>query len=162
MLVAMAVSAAGYALHRSGYALALVMPLAVAVIVVAWSTPWIGVRLLDRVLLAVRAARWRGEEGRHHAFGGLSLHVEDDGRHVWLLGGDVQRVLGTRERADVFAARMPGRWRPAPDGDVLVRADAVVEHLASAPGRMDPRRLRFKRYLEREVLFPAAERRRRP
>lgn len=39
--------------------------------------------------------------------------------------------------------------------------DAVVERLATAPGRLEPCTAHLRRDFEREVLFPAAERRRR-
>lgn len=38
---------------------------------------------------------------------------------------------------------------------------AVVERLATAPSRLEPRTAYLRRDFEREVLFPAAERRRR-
>jgi hypothetical protein len=41
------------------------------------------------------------------------------------------------------------------------RVDAVIEYLAKSPERMDPRRVRLRLYLEREVLFPYRERKRR-
>jgi hypothetical protein len=104
---------------------------------------------------------WRREQGTHHSFGGLALHIEDDGRHVWIAGADLQRVLGTRDRDDVLAARVPGRWRHDEGQPLLLRVDAVVAYLAAAPGRMEPRVVRLRRYLERDVLFPAAEMRRR-
>ena len=40
----------------------------------------------------------------------------------------------------------------------MLNVQAVVQHLAQRPGRMDPRVLRLRRYLEREVLFPARRR----
>ncbi len=144
-----------------GIALPLFLGLGIVVAVVAALLPWIGVRWLDDLLQAGRAWRWRHEEGRHHGFGGLSISIEDDGRHVWIAGADLQRALHTTDRDDVLAARMPGRSRRDRRGDLLLRVDAVVDYLSTAPGRMEPRTVRLRRYLEREVLFPAAQRRRR-
>ena len=128
---------------------------------VAWALPQVGVAVLDRAVDLLRAYHWRREQGRHHAFGGVPLAVEDDGRHVWVSGADLQRVLGTRDADDVLAARHSGRWRRCADGTLQLRVDAVVDHLARAPGRFDPRTVRLRRYFERELLYPAAERRRR-
>jgi hypothetical protein len=144
-----------------GIALPLFLSLGLVVAVVACALPWVGVRWLDALLQAASNWQWRREAGRHHAFGGLALDIEDDGRHLWIDGGDLKRVLRSDDRDEVLAARMPGRWRRSPEGRLQWRVDAVVEHLATAPGRMDPRRGRLRRYLEQQVLFPAAERRRR-
>lgn len=160
-LLALAMAAVLGVLDGTGLARPIVIALAVVVAVVTVVTPWLGVRALDRLLLAARALIWRREQGRHHAFAGLSLRVRDDGRHAWIAGEDLRRVLDSRDPDDVLAARVAGKWRRDDDGVLWLRVDAVVDHLAQAPGRMDPRTLRFRHYLDREVLFPAAERRRR-
>jgi len=103
--------------------------------------------------------RWHAEEGRHHSFDGLTLRIEHDARHSWVSGADLQGVLGTRDRDDVLAARFSQRWRRDQRGQLLLRVDAVVAHLAQCPERMAPRTVKLRRYLEREVLFPAAQRR---
>jgi hypothetical protein len=36
----------------------------------------------------------------------------------------------------------------------MLRVDAVVQNLATMPGRDAPRIQKFRRYLERDVLFP--------
>ncbi len=155
----LAVACLCWVLNRWGIGLFLLLGLAVVLAVVTNFLPWVGVRWLDAVLRLLRAWHWRREEGRHHAFAGIPLHIEDDGRSMWISGGDLQRVLHTDEPDDVFAARHSGRWRRSAQGTLLIRVDAVVAHLASAPGRMDPRTVRLRRYLEREVLYPAEQRR---
>jgi len=149
------------AIQILGIAMPLFLSLGIVVAVIACGLPWVGVRWLDALLQAARNWHWRREAGRHHAFGGIALDIEDDGRHLWIDGGDLKRVLRSDDREEVLAARMPGRWRRTPEGRLQLRADAVAEHLATAPGRMDPRRGKLRRYLEQQVLFPAAERRRR-
>jgi hypothetical protein len=161
LAIALVIGAALALLHRLGIGLPLLGAVVGVTGVIALFMPWTGVRLLDDLLLAARAMLWRAEQGRHHSFGGQPLRVDDDGRHVWIAGADLQRVLGTNDREDVLAARVPGRWRRDEGGVLMLRVDAVAEHLATAPGRMDPRTVRLRRYLEREVLFPAGERRRR-
>jgi hypothetical protein len=144
-----------------GIGLPLLLSLGLVLAVVAVGLPWVGVRWFDSLAQHVRNWVWRHEAGRHHAFGGVTLHVEDDGRHLWIAGADLKRVLRSNDRDEVLAARMPGRSRRTSDGRLQLRVDAVVEHLATAPERMDPRRVKLRRYLEQDVLFPAAERRRR-
>ena len=120
-------------------------------------------RRLMAVLLAVRHGlrhwMWADVQGRHHAFGGIALHIEDDGRHCWIAGDDVQRVLRTRDRDDVLAARHAGCWRRDEQRRLMLRVDAVVAALAARAGRTDPAVQHFRRYLERDVLYPAARRR---
>jgi hypothetical protein len=118
-----------------------------------------GGRAVEGLLDAHRRWRWRNEEGRFHAFGGARLRFEDDGRHVWLVGEDLQRVLSTRDAEDVLAARHAGQWRRGDNGVLWLRVDSVVQRLATMPGRAEPRTVRLRRYLEREVLFPAGRRR---
>lgn len=142
-------------------ATSIVLTFACLVAFIAWALPRVGVSLADRVVMAVRSFLWRHEQGRHHAFGGLPLSIVDDGRHVWVAGDDLQRVLGTHDPDDVLAARHSARWRRDDAQRLWLRVDAVVAHLQTAPTRMDPRTLRLCHYLERQVLFPAAERGRR-
>jgi len=47
------------------------------------------------------------------------------------------------------------------EGALHLRVDGIEACLCSMPERMQPRIIRLRRYLERELLFPAAERRRR-
>lgn len=148
-------------LHIAGVGLPLLGALAVIVALVAGLAPRLGVRWLDAVIHQVRALLWRSEQGRHHSFGGITLHLHDDGRFVWLAAADLHLLLRTTEPEDVTAARHAGRWRRDEDGVLQLRVDAVVATLSSGPASLQPRVIRLRRYLAREVLFPAAERRRR-
>ncbi len=160
-LVALAlVSVLLIALHLSGFALPVLISAAVLVAFVCWALPWLGVRWLDDIVLGVRGWYWAPEEGRFHSFGGVPLRIDDDGRHVWVDGEGLMRVLGRREPEDSLAARFSGHWRRDDDGDTLMlRVDAVVRHLSTMPGRDEPRVQRLRRYFEREVLYPAGQRR---
>lgn len=161
LLVVVALGVLFGLLRLLGIALPIFLSLGIVLAVVACGLPWVGVRWLDALEQSARDWIWRREAGRHHAFGDIALAIEDDGRHPWIAGSDLQRALRTAEAEDVLAARTPGRWRRDAAGRLWLRVDAVVERLATAPGRMEPRTVRLRRYLEREVLFPAAERRRR-
>jgi hypothetical protein len=148
-------------LHLMGVGLPLLGGLAVVFALVAGVAPRVGVRWLDDIILHIRAALWRSEQGRHHSFGGITLQLHDDGQFVWLAVADLQLLLRTTEPEDVTAARHSGRWRRDEEDVLQVRVDAVVAGLSTGPASLEPRVIRLRRYLEREVLFPAAERRRR-
>jgi hypothetical protein len=113
-----------------------------------------GAWLWDRL----RAAYWAGEQGQHHRHRGLVIQVEDDGQHVWLAGRDLQAQLGSKDSDDVLAARHAGHWRRDADGRLMLRADAVVRHLAAMPGRGEARIIRLRRYIERDIIYPAQRR----
>lgn len=157
----LAAAAAAWIFSQWTGALRLVLLLATLVAYGCWAFPHLGVRVLDALILRLRSWHWAPQQGRHHAFAGVPLDIHDDGRHLWVAGDGLQRVLGTRDADDVLAARHSGRWRRQPDGQLQLRVDAVVEVLAHGPGRLDPRTVRLRRYFEQQVLFPAAERRRR-
>lgn len=143
------------ALRGSWLVLATTLGLGVVLVVL----PQVALWLASAARQGLRERLWATEQGRHHAFGGITLRIEDDARHSWIDGQDLQRVLDTHDREDVLAARLAGRWRRDEHGRLLLRVDGVVEHLATRPGRTDPRVQRLRRYLEREVLYPAAQRR---
>lgn len=128
----------------------------------AWvviGAPWLIRRGLGAALQLRRAAHWKAVEGRHYSFAGQSLTMTDDGRYVWMLAADLQRVLRSSDKEDVIAARHAGRWRRDARGKLQLRVDTVVQVLSTCPNRMDPQTLHLHRYLEREVLFPAHKRR---
>jgi len=146
-------------LHALGIGLRLLLGAALFLSVVLIVAPRLGVRWLDDAILAVRTLFWKREQGRFHAFAGIPLDIEDDGLHQWLAAEGLMRALGKREPEAALAARHAGRWRRTDAGVLLLRVDAVVDHLNTMPGRDDPRVQRLRRYFEREVLFPASQRR---
>ena len=134
---------------------------AIGVAMLLASAAWLSLRRSADLRAWVRERFWSRQEGNYHAFGGVGLRVEDDGRHVWMDGQGLLRALGRREADDVLAARLTGMWRRDAKGVLMVRVDAVIDYLGHMPERNDPRVQRLRRYLERDVLHPAAERRRR-
>jgi hypothetical protein len=159
--IAAVAAAMAWAFGQWSGAIQLVLVVTSAMACVALAAPWLGVRALDDAIGAIRRLIWRSEQGHHHAIGGISLHIEDDGRHVWIAAQDLQRVLGSHDRDDVLAARHTGRWRRDAQSGLWLRVDAVVDRLSHGPGRLDPHTAKIRRYFEREVLFPASERKRR-
>ncbi len=161
LLVVCGMAAVAGGLHWLGVGLKLLFAIMVFIAFVALVMPYYGLRLLESATTFVRGLYWARDMGHFHSFGGVPLHVEDDGRYVWLDGPGLLRVLGRREAEDVLAARLTGNWRRNEKGQLMLRVDAVIDYLGHMPERTEPRVQKFRRYLEREVLFPAAERRRR-
>lgn len=125
------------------------------------SAAWLALQRSSDLRAWLRERFWSRQEGSYHAFNGVGLRVDDDGRHVWMDGQGLLRALGRREADDVLAARLTGMWRRDAKGLLMVRVDAVIDYLGHMPERKDPRVQKLRRYLERDVLHPAAERRRR-
>ena len=146
-------------LVSSGAWLSIGVGLATAFVV--FGLPLLSARGLSHLLYLRRQAHWKPVEGKYYSFGNVGLAIEDDGRHVWVAAADLQRALRTTDADDVIAARHAGRWRRDPRGRLQLRVDTVVQVLSTAPGRMDPHTIHLRRYLEREVLFPAAQKRQR-
>ena len=119
---------------------------------------WRAIQRTGDIAAAVRERLGSADEGTHHAFSGVRLRVEDDGRHVWIDGPGMQRALGRREPEEAQAARHAGAWRRNERGVLMLRVDAVIQNLAHMPGRDEPRLQRLRRYLERDVLYPAQRR----
>ena len=129
-----------------------------ALCVLAVGGLWWATQRAGDAAAAVRERLGRADAGSHHAFAGVRLQVEDDGRYVWVDGPGLQRVLGRREPDEAQAARHAGAWRRNERGVLMLRVDAAIQHLATMPGRDEPRIQKLRRYLERDVLYPAQRR----
>ena len=156
--VALAIAGVLGVLHLLGVGLQLLLALAILIAFVAWALPWLGVRWLDDATLWVRGRFWAREQGLFHSFGGVPLHIEDDGRYMWVDGDGLMRILDRREPEEALAARHSGHWRRNEADLLLLRVDAVVQLLNTMPGRDLPKVQRLRRYFEREVLYPARRR----
>jgi hypothetical protein len=158
-VVAVGLAALLWVLDRFGIGMPLLLWFISFLGAIAWMMPVLGVRILDRIILAVRTLFWKQQQGRHHSFSGILLDITDDGRHVWVAAEGLQRAMAKREPEDVLAARLAGHWQRAANGELQLRVDAVVQLLATMPGRDEHRTQRLRKYLERDVLYPAARRR---
>jgi hypothetical protein len=157
-LVALVAIALMALFHTWGYGpLYVLLVAAGAAIVIIFVPRWI-IAFGERTHEGLNRQVWKDAEGRHHAFAGVGFTMVDDGRHVWMHADALKRVLSRPEADDVLAARISGKWKHDERQQLWLRVDAVVEHLATFPGRMDPRVQKLRRWLERDVLFPAARR----
>ena len=148
-------------LHVMGVGLKLLLALALVFSLVTLVAPYLSVRWLDDLILQLRTWYWWREQGHFHQFAGVPLDIEDDGRWMWLAAEGLQRALGTDEPEAVLAARHAGHWQRNAAGVLMLRVDAVVAHLNTMRDRHDPRVQRLRRYFERDVLYPAQQRRQR-
>lgn len=152
-------------LHALGVGLPLLWALVVAVGVVAIVVPRLGVRWLDDAVLAFRSWLWRRESGQHHSFAGTALDIEEHAGQMWMSADCLQRALRLREAETATSARLAGGPSAAAahafqndQGVLMLNVQAVVHYLDHMPRRSDPRVLRLRRYLQREVLYPASRR----
>ena len=161
LIFGVSISASCLLLHWLRVGLPMLALLAAVFALVALVAPRLLARWFDHGVYLARAAHWRRENGCHYSFDSIPLDVQDDGRDVWLRAADPDPVLRAHEPEDVTAARHSGCWRLDDEGALHLRVDGIEACLCSMPERMQPRIIRLRRYLERELLFPAAERRRR-
>jgi hypothetical protein len=116
--------------------------------------------LIEAVATLSRKAHeqvWRDVAGRHHAFQGQAVDVwtDDDGQ-VWLALAGVRRIVPGLPPDGHLAHLAGGRWRAGAHGrEARLRADALDELLARAT---EPRTLKFRHWLARDVIFPARRR----
>lgn len=165
VLVGVSIAAVLGLLHALGVGLPLLWALVVAMGVVAIAVPRLGVRWLDDAVLAYRTWLWRRESGHHHSFAGIALDIEESAGQMWISANCLQRALRLREDEATTSARLAGDASAAvahafrnDEGVLMLNVRAVVQYLAHMPRRSDPRVLRLRRYLEREVLYPASRR----
>lgn len=151
----------GLLLNLSGLTVPMAFGAAALVLFLINVLPWMDVMVVESAIIAVRAWLWRDEQGRHHSFNGVLLDIRDDGRHVWVAADGLRRAMRGDESDERLEVRFPGRGRRDEQGRLLLRIDAVTAYLHSSNTSRDPTRLRLLRFLENDVLFPAAERRRR-
>jgi len=112
----------------------------------------------------LRAAAWKPVQGRHYAFHGVHVQVlEDEWHRRWVRAADVRRIVGTPPHGGAsdhaLALTYPDGWRlqgqpPEPH----FSDEALVAHLAK---ETSPKALRFRHWVERDILFPAKRQRER-
>jgi hypothetical protein len=110
--------------------------------------------LVEAIGGQMQRAHWRDVEGRHYAYRGREVAVvEDDERRRWLRLADVRSIVGFTASDGALASSYPGAVRqlgrpPLPH----IRVDALLAHLDK---ERSPQATRLRRWVEREVAFPA-------
>jgi len=127
------------------------------------SAPLFGVLLAKPIFELVAELRGSAKrlaylqvEGRHFEHRGFRLNIiEDERHHRWVSVSDVRKVISTFPREAVLQRQFPEGLRddPATRGQ-RIHADALLVYLArSSEGNS----VKFRNWLEREVVFPAAK-----
>ena len=100
-----------------------------------------------------RALVWRSVEGRHYVFRGTPVQVlEDDQQRRWVRAADVRRIVGHTASDGALALTYPDGWRRMGRPAQPHFSDAaLVAHLAK---ESTPEALRFRQWVEREIVFP--------
>lgn len=109
---------------------------------------------------ATRQLALQSVSGRYYAFKGHAIDIVDDvDGHRWLRTADVRKVITGLPRDGTLLRMFPGAAeQPEPPTDPRIRAEQLAEYLLKAT---DADALRFKLWLEREVILPARKRRER-
>lgn len=98
-------------------------------------------------------------EGRHFAHRGVPLDIaEDERHHRWVRVRDLRRLLPGLPRDASLRRQFPQGLLLDGRRGLRIDADTLLECLCKAT---DPDSLKFRNWLEREVVMPAATLRRR-
>ena len=109
---------------------------------------------------AMKRSHLRDVEGRHYAYRGRRVQVIDDAdRRRWVRLADVRAIVGFTASDGALAISYPGGvrllGRPA---EAHVGEEALLAHLAK---ERTPEATRLRRWVEREIVFPARRERER-
>jgi len=106
---------------------------------------------LRRVL---RERRWRDLEGRHYAYRGHRVQVLEDVSHCrWVSAADVREIVGGTVSEGALALTYPNGFRRLGEPQQAYLSDeALLVHLGK---ESSPTANRFRRWVEREIVFPA-------
>ena len=129
----------------------------------ALSAPLFGVALAGPIVRSLadlcglgKHIQYAQVEGRHFSYRGHALDViEDEYYHRWIRIADVHKLIPTPARPQVLALQFPGRvntsrGRQEPP---RIRADALLAYLGKST---EDHSIRFRNWLEREVVRPSA------
>jgi hypothetical protein len=116
--------------------------------------------LLSQTYQAIRALAFRRVSGRHFEHRGTMLDiVDDDAGHRWLSLNDVRKIIPGLPSAQSLLHRYPDGVRMSKHPAASrIQAETLARYLDTATA---PDSLRFKHWLDREVVFPARQRRER-
>ncbi len=110
--------------------------------------------LMEESAHTARRMAFRDVDGRHFVYKGTPLDVIDDtDSYRWIRLADVRKIVTGLPADQVLRSLFPeGLQDPTASKAVCIKAEALLQYLQKAT---DPATLRFKLWLEREVVFPA-------
>ncbi|HMA10203.1 MAG TPA: hypothetical protein VKP68_20145 [Ramlibacter sp.] len=113
------------------------------------------VDLLEEAAHATTRAAFRDVDGRHFHYRGILVDVvEDADSYRWMRLADVRKIVTGLPADPVLRNLFPEGLREATASKaVCIKAEALLQYLQKAT---DPGTLRFKHWVEREVVFPAS------
>jgi hypothetical protein len=112
--------------------------------------------LLGGTREAARRLTFRAVDGRHYEHRGHMIDIlEDEARHRWLRLADVRKVIPGLPSDPALRHQFPaGVQALAPSTALRIQAESLAEYLQKST---EPDSLKFKLWLEREVMFPARQ-----
>ena len=110
--------------------------------------------LLEESAQTARRMAFRDVDGRHFVYKGTPLDVIDDtDSYRWLRLADVRKIVTALPADRVLRSLHPEGLQDMNSAkDSCIKAEALLQYLQKAT---DPGSLRFKLWLEREVVMPA-------
>lgn len=105
---------------------------------------------------SAKAMALRKVQGRYYQHRGHGIDIaEDDEDYRWVLLADARKVVPGLPRDEVMQRQFGDRvGRLAASDAMRIRADALAEHLQKA---RDPDGVKFKVWLERDVIHPSGK-----
>lgn len=136
-------------------------------VALALTAPLLGISLAKPLLElagalhhAIRARALADIEGRHYAFRGIHVRVlEDEGHQRWIRAADVRRIAGSQDSDHALHLAHGKGYRLAGQPvEGYFSETALLDHLAR---QATPAAARLRLWVERVVVWPAREQRRR-
>ena len=127
--------------------------------------PLFGIALARPIMDFIGESVWFGRrlamrdlEGRHFEYKGKLVDVvEDTDNYRWLRLDDIRHIVKGLPADQVLEKLLPkGLQRMEPSAYQRIKADALLDNLQKST---DPSTIRFKTWIEREVVFPARKQR---
>jgi hypothetical protein len=106
----------------------------------------------------MRLWAYRDVQGRYHSFKGQSIDVMDDeDDHKWLRASDVRQVVEHFPRDESLLQLFGSKAKTlGPVHDAWIQAEALHSYLVRST---QTKSIRFKVWLQREVILPSDKRR---
>jgi len=118
------------------------------------------IELVIELWQSLRRAQWRQLEGRHYAYKGRPVRVEEDADHRrWVRLADIRAIAGFTASESALKVTYPSGWslRGRPPS-LHLGDEALLVHLTK---ERSPEGIRLRNWVEREIVFPARRQRER-